>query len=61
MVNSWIIHGNSCLKRKENMNCHELTTKRVRRPQGPKAIYHELLSLFPILIQLAQLIEGDLQ
>ena len=26
MANSWIIHGNSCQKRKENMNCHELTT-----------------------------------
>ena len=36
MGNSWIIHGNSCQKRKENMNCHELTTKRSSPPTGAK-------------------------
>ena len=49
------------MSKEKNTNDHELTTKRVRRPQGPKAIYHELLSLSPILIQLAQLIDGNLQ
>ena len=32
------------------------TRNEVRRPQGLKAIYHELLFLFPILIHLAQLV-----
>ena len=31
------------LKKKGNTNGHELATKRVRRPQGPKAIYLELI------------------
>ena len=31
------------LKKKGNTNGHELATKRVRRPQGLKAIYLELI------------------